>query len=197
VKRCGGKTRSGGRCGHPKGYGTDHVGSGRCKFHGGASPNGRKAATKEAALTFARGALGAEVDTSPIELMADAGRLTRGLLIYYQHEIAAAATRKPKDGGPDFARIEELRPQFEAAIKLAKDVAKAALDAGVAERRQRLMERQAQLLAAALADGLAEAFGELATVERRTVFAGVVERRLLVLEAEADNVIEGELSAVA
>jgi hypothetical protein len=59
------------------------------------------------------------------------------------------------------------------------------------------MERQAQLLAAALADGLAEAFGELATVERRTVFAGVVERRLLVLEAEADNVIEGELSAVA
>src|SRR5689334_21056250 len=33
--RCGRKTKSGGRCTQPAGWGTDHVGSGACKLHGG------------------------------------------------------------------------------------------------------------------------------------------------------------------
>lgn len=183
VKRCGAKKRGGGKCGQAAGLGTDHLGSGRCKWHGGASPSGRKAAAKDAALTFARGALGAEVDGSAIDLMEDAGRLSRGLLVYYRHEIAAAATKRP----PNLVRIEELRPQFEAAIKLAKDVAGAALTAGVAERRQRLAERQAELVVAAVGDALRESFGDLATPERLTVFSDVLRTRLLVLEAQADE----------
>jgi hypothetical protein len=39
------------------------------------------------------------------------------------------------------------------------------------------------MFAAAITDGLREAFGDLATVERRSVVADVVERRLLVLES--------------
>jgi len=35
--RCPGTNRQGERCGHPKGWGTDHVGEGYCKHHGGAS----------------------------------------------------------------------------------------------------------------------------------------------------------------
>ena len=35
--RCPGTNRDGERCGHPKGWGTDHVGEGYCKHHGGAS----------------------------------------------------------------------------------------------------------------------------------------------------------------
>ena len=35
--RCPGTNRDGERCGHPKGWGTDHVGEGCCKHHGGAS----------------------------------------------------------------------------------------------------------------------------------------------------------------
>ena len=35
---CGARTRtSGGECGRPAGWGTDHVGEGRCKLHGGSS----------------------------------------------------------------------------------------------------------------------------------------------------------------
>jgi hypothetical protein len=34
---CGGKTTAGGLCKRPSGAGTDHVGIGRCKLHGGAS----------------------------------------------------------------------------------------------------------------------------------------------------------------
>ena len=37
-KYCGAKTRSGTLCKRPSGWGTDHVGVGRCKLHGGATP---------------------------------------------------------------------------------------------------------------------------------------------------------------
>jgi hypothetical protein len=35
---CGAKKKSGGVCTQPKGFGTSHVGKGRCKFHGGSTP---------------------------------------------------------------------------------------------------------------------------------------------------------------
>lgn len=39
--RCGATTRSGASCRHEAGWGTDHVGTGRCKLHGGSVPVGR------------------------------------------------------------------------------------------------------------------------------------------------------------
>ena len=193
MRTCGGKTRKGGKCGRPKGWGTDHPGSGRCKFHGGSTRNGRKAAGKEAALAFARGALGSAVSGSPLDAMQESVDLARGLVDYYRHELAAAATARPMNTD----RIELLRPQYAEAIRLETACAKAAIDTGIAERRQLLAERQAELLAAAIADGLAEAFGELATPERRTVFARVVGARLLVLEGTEDPlVVEGHARAL-
>lgn len=41
---CGALTRSGRSCGHRAGYDTDHLGVGRCKFHGGKTPNHNVAA---------------------------------------------------------------------------------------------------------------------------------------------------------
>lgn len=48
-EKCGAKTRNGSKCKHPAGYRTDHVGSGKCYLHGGASkgaPKGNKNARK-------------------------------------------------------------------------------------------------------------------------------------------------------
>lgn len=184
-KHCGGKrVRDGGKCTRPKGWGTDHPGSGKCKKHGGSTESGRKAAGREAALSFAAGALGAAVATNPLDAMQQSVDLAAGLVSYYRHEISAAAM---KLGGEEDKiareRIELLRPQYTDAIKLEQDTAKAAIGAGIAERRQRLAEAQAEMLAMAIADGLREVFGELATNSRRAAFAQVVRRRLLVLEA--------------
>jgi hypothetical protein len=48
---CGGRRRdgSGNTCRRPAGWGTDHVGIGACKLHGGATPNAGKAAQREQA----------------------------------------------------------------------------------------------------------------------------------------------------
>lgn len=42
--RCGAKTRSDGTCRHEAGWGTDHVGEGPCKMHGGSTPTVAKGA---------------------------------------------------------------------------------------------------------------------------------------------------------
>jgi hypothetical protein len=38
---CNGERTDGGSCELPAGWGTDHVGEGKCKLHGGVSPTGR------------------------------------------------------------------------------------------------------------------------------------------------------------
>lgn len=183
-RHCGAKTRAGGKCTRPKGWGTEHKRSGRCKMHGGNSPSGRKAGAREAALTFARGALGASLPGSPLDAMQEAVDLSRGLLSYYRHELAAAATAKP----PDHAKIEILRGPYEDAIRLEKDVAKAALDAKVAERRQRLAELQAELFVGLILKATAEVFGDLLTPARQAQLADVLGRDFEALEGE---VLEG------
>lgn len=45
--KCGAKGRSGKPCGRPAGWGTDHVGVGRCKMHGGSTPTHRRGAAIE------------------------------------------------------------------------------------------------------------------------------------------------------
>jgi hypothetical protein len=37
TQYCGGRTRAGGTCRRESGWGTDHVGFGRCKLHGGCT----------------------------------------------------------------------------------------------------------------------------------------------------------------
>lgn len=51
-RKCGAKNRSGGTCLQPAGWGTDHAGMGRCRFHGGATPvkHGRYSTVKRDAI---------------------------------------------------------------------------------------------------------------------------------------------------
>jgi phage terminase small subunit len=42
IEKCGARTRQGHPCKLPAGYGTEHLGSGKCKYHGGASKGAPK-----------------------------------------------------------------------------------------------------------------------------------------------------------
>lgn len=49
MRKCGAKTKKGDKCQHQAGQGTDHLGTGKCRLHGGASkgaPKGNKYAQK-------------------------------------------------------------------------------------------------------------------------------------------------------
>ena len=84
-KLCGAKRlKVASKCRRPAGWGTDHAGRGRCKLHGGSTPDHRKAAARQEALDFVRNAMGAEVPVDPLEALLQAVRLAAGAVAYWR-----------------------------------------------------------------------------------------------------------------
>lgn len=180
---CYGETTAGGRCKKPRGWGTSHVGSGRCKLHGGCSPSGDRAGHREAALTFAVGALGAEVAIDPLQGMLQSVRLAYGLVEYWRAKLAEGNGDSPP------GTLEG----YSASLIMLNRFTKAALDADVNGRLVALAERMADPIIAAAEEALAEL--TFLTPAQRTEFAQRFELALAKREPEPP-VIEGrQLSA--
>src|SRR3954452_12077728 len=189
-RRCGATTRKGGKCGYPAGHGTDHVGFGRCRRHGGNTPNGRRYAYQlEAIAQVPR--MGGEVDVEPTDALLycvrrEAGRQAwlRTMLEIETADDAEIAEPNTRVAG--FARLE-----VEATERLAR-FSKMALDAGVAERRIRMAERQAQALAHAFTTALdASAMGSRMSAQDRAELVRLYAQQLSLLEQGAGDV-EGQ-----
>jgi hypothetical protein len=170
-----GAVRKGKPCGLPRGWGTDHVGWGHCKFHGGASPGGRKAALREAAAAMMRADV-VEVDITPVDGQLYPVRRAAALAMYYRTRLAQM--EEATSGWVWWSDRER-----EALADLAR-WSKLALDAGVAERAVRFAERTGQRISIAFDEAVEPL--DLPPAER----AGLVERfahRLTLLEQTADD----------
>jgi hypothetical protein len=143
TRYCDANTRSGGKCRRPGGWGTDHVGAGRCKLHGGSTRNHRRAARRAEALDFAVGALGAEVASDPFEALLQSVRIASGQVVYWRVRLL------PYQGEGEHAEEETPRALIEgldSALDRQAKCAKAALDAGVAEKLVEISGRMAERL---------------------------------------------------
>ena len=84
---CGGRTRGGGQCGLPAGWGTPHRGSGRCRKHGGNTPThlarGRRVAAERAVQLF-----GLPVVTTPERALIDELNRTNGHVAWLAGKVA-------------------------------------------------------------------------------------------------------------
>lgn len=137
---CGGRTRRGTLCKREAGWGTPHVGYGKCKLHGGCSPPGKAHGAKLAAIA-AMPVMGGEVDVNPLDALLYTVRRASGLSSWYRMH-AEARMMAGEDPQP-YAGLEQ-----QALNDLAK-WAKMAIDAGVAERQVRIAERMGERLSAA------------------------------------------------
>jgi hypothetical protein len=168
TQYCGGRTRAGGTCRRESGWGTDHVGFGRCKLHGGCTPNGKAQGARLMALAEL-GPMGGEVDVNPLDALLYTVRRGSGLAALYRLQAEAIAA----DGG-DAAMYADL--EAKALGDLAR-WAKMAIDAGVAERMVRIAENTGERLASALEEALEGV--ELSGDQRRVIvqrFAGSLAR---------------------
>jgi hypothetical protein len=68
--RCGGRTRTGGLCRRPAGWGTAHAGVGSCKLHGGSTPN-HQAHAGRLLLEQAESTALAELHRAGVELLGN------------------------------------------------------------------------------------------------------------------------------
>lgn len=190
---CGAPKKDGSTCKQSAGAGTDHLGFGRCKYHGGNSPSHKnKAARDEVAHRFK--AYGTPVDIDPGTALLQEVRRSAGIVQWLGEVIAEFTTDLDLSGGAREARdaVQTLGEQGRAAAvwvdlyfrerRNLAQVAKLAPDAGVAERQIQLQEEQGRLMATAIQAIL----GDLnLTVEQRTVAPGIVRKHLLALESRS------------
>lgn len=161
-KYCGGNRRQGeGTCTRPAGWGTPHVGVGRCKLHGGSTPSHVFAGQKE----FARQAMetyGVKVDTNPVDALLDEVKWTAGHVAFLREQVQKleaealtwGKTSEVEKQATEFPGIDTTyTAQANAWLDLYHrerqhliNVCKAAISAGIEERRVRLAERQGEVI---------------------------------------------------
>jgi hypothetical protein len=167
---CGAKTRAGTPCRLRAGHGTSHVGQGRCRRHGGASPNAEVAGAVE--LARRETALHAvPLDIEPHEAMLECVRIAAGWVRYSFERLneldasdltGPAITTRPRklEKGAE-SKTERVREEHDARVHIWLRVhgewsdrlvnyTRIALAAGIAERHVRIAEGQAELIAESL-----------------------------------------------
>lgn len=141
---CGAKTRTGSPCKRPAGYGTSHVGTGRCKSHGGATPTHELAGQVELARREAQ-TMGQPLDIDPGEALLQCIRIAAGEVQYASQKVAEL---------PDAMVSTMWGPKLHAwavarqhAMDRLVTYSSVAIKAGLEERRVQLAEQQGDLIA--------------------------------------------------
>lgn len=150
---CGAARKSGGTCDRPAGFGTDHVGVGSCRLHGGNLPSQLKAAAKYDLQYLINEA--DEMDPSEallwcVSLAAQEVRWINSHIATVSeptHMMPMQGTMS-KDGPAFFMEDFDLwiKARQSAVDRLAR-YSKMALDAGVAERMVKMAEKMGDLIA--------------------------------------------------
>lgn len=152
---CESPKKNGGTCARPAGWGTDHVGFGRCKLHGGMLANLRLVAQKQMAAE-ACAIYGLPQNIEPHAALIEELHRAAGAVAWLTVQVRNLEDHKvtgPVGGGenshPRYEPNVLIRMLNEERDRLAR-VAKTCIDVGVEERRVRLAESQGELLAAAI-----------------------------------------------
>jgi len=194
-KYCGARKHQGeGTCTRPAGWGTDHPGYGKCKLHGGATPNHGTAADREKVLEAVR-TFGLPLDVSPTEALLDEVKWTAGHVAWLRdriQEFEAEAlswgrSSEVRKGSGEFPGTDTtytaappvLLDLYQRERRHLLDVCRVAIGAGLAERQVRLAERQGELIAGAIQGILADLN---LTKEQQALVSTVVPMRLRELE---------------
>lgn len=172
---CGARKRQGeGRCQRPAGWGTDHVGFGTCKLHGGRMPTHEVAAARAEASSHLA-VSGIPVD--PATALLRCVQLAAGQVEYASRQLAL--TGDPDSEDPIHTSLSAWgRVQAEGMDRLAR-YSKMALDAGVAEITVRLAERDGEALAKVIRSALEEL--EL-SAEQQALAPAAIQKHLSPLE---------------
>lgn len=192
VEPCGAKTRSGGNCHHEAGWGTQHVGVGRCKLHGGAEPHAQVNGMVQLARREQQ-VMGMPLAIEPQDAILECIRIAAGEVAYASERIAelsvvdaVAPVRRTLERESAEDSVQETREDGAAthiwitvrrqAMDRLVSYSLAALKAGIEERLVKVAEQQGMLLAQAIQGILAEL-----GVKDRPEVAGIVRKHLTLI----------------
>lgn len=141
------------------GWGTDHLGTGRCKFHGGNTKTQRAGARKVQADQEVRAML-AQLDVQPVDDPLTALSLAAGQIVAWQQAVAATVNRLGEDGirYEGAAGAEQLRAEvgmYERAMDRVEKVLSGIARLDIDARLARIEEEKARIIMEAVQAGLA------------------------------------------
>ncbi|SNQ47061.1 conserved hypothetical protein [Frankia canadensis] len=179
-----------GRCRATAGRGTDHVGTGRCKHHGGRAPGGRLAAAREYAVDQYR-RFGQPIAVTPTAALRDEVGRTAGLIATIEDEINRTIG---SDGQPILVDTAGLHPGPAPLVALHHAerrhlvvAAKAAIDAGVEQAMTDLRDAYEARLFDVVDEVVADVARQLGQDPDSSLIVDAVTRALSRLAANEDR----------
>lgn len=156
---CDAKKRQGeGTCTRPAGWGTDHVGVGRCKLHGGSTPRQSRGAQAQAVENEARKTLGRLQAVPVSDPLTELSKLAGEVLAW--KELIAEQVATLTSVGYEGMTGEQVRggvQVFERALDRCSSVLGLIAKLNIDERLARIEEAKADAIVKAFEAGLAEA----------------------------------------
>ena len=177
--RCNAKGRAGSLCAQRAGMGTDHLGFGRCKYHGGNTPTHRQQAQREVIKQEAL-KLGLSVEVDPATAIIQLVWQCAGDLAFYRSLVERENLLQVETGPGGSSKVtpHPWTVLYHQAEDRLANVSQAALRAGVEERRVRLAERDATAIFAAIQVALGALGVSDADVQRfRALFSAELDRQ--------------------
>lgn len=174
---CGAKKRKGGRCGMGAGWGTNHPGTGRCKLHGGSTPNHVKSAIGDEY----RKLLGKELEINPFDALLWVIRIRAGEVKWLTERINELDEKDWVESSIVGKQFHLYARERQAAMNDLARFSQMAISLGIAERSVRLAEQYGETLAR-LIKGILE---ELDLSPQQALAAPGIVRKHLVLVSSA------------
>lgn len=141
--KCAARKKGGGECTLPAGWGTNHYGIGRCKLHGGSTPNQVKAAASQEMRTL----LGRPLEINPLDGLLWCIKIRAGEVHWLSEEIAKL---DEEDWVHDTIAGKTLHHWVRERAAAMNDLARwsqMAVSLGIAERAVKLAETYGEMLA--------------------------------------------------
>ena len=171
-KHCDAKKATGkGTCHLPAGWGTEHAGVGRCKWHGGATESHCTAA-KRVLLGRAIVAYGLPREIDPIDALLEEVHRTAGCVEFLERRVQEIPPDKVSE-----TQYAGLLSRYDRERRHGLDVNRTAIGAGIAERQVRIAEQTGALIAQVITGVLKD----LGVADRPEVPA-VVRRHLVAID---------------
>lgn len=182
--KCGARKRASGNCTLPAGWGTNHYGIGRCKLHGGSTPNQVKAAASEEMRLL----LGRPLEINPLDALIWCIKIRSGEVHWLSQKIAELQEHEwiqDTIAGKQFHLYVKERA---AAMNDLTRWSQMAISLGIAERAVKLAETYGEMLARLIQGILAD----LELTDGQRVKAPAVIRRHLILMDGGYPTAEGD-----
>lgn len=186
---CGAKKKQGddgGTCHRPAGWGTPHPGVGRCKFHGGSSPNAIKAGEVALVEKQARELFGKIVPSiAPVENPLAAFAEVAARVLAWMELMDSLLDDLRKVTQEDFFGMQQAQPLvelYERSMDRSANVLAMYARLRIDERLAQITERQKLAVIRAIDAGLDEAG---LSDEKRADARRRVARHLRIVSAEA------------